>query len=58
MPKPANTQPVLKRSVGLVLFVLYGVGNIIGAGIYVLVGKVASAFILLLSAWTELRGFF
>jgi APA family basic amino acid/polyamine antiporter len=41
MPKPPNTQPALKRSVGLVLFVLYGVGNIIGAGIYVLVGKVA-----------------
>jgi len=33
--------PVLKRDVGLTLFVLYGVGNIIGAGIYVLIGKVA-----------------
>ncbi|MGI9309455.1 MAG: APC family permease, partial [Gammaproteobacteria bacterium] len=31
----------LKRDVGLWLFVLYGAGNIIGAGIYVLVGKVA-----------------
>jgi len=36
-----DTQPALKRDVGLGLFVLYGVGNIIGAGIYVLVGKVA-----------------
>ncbi|MDJ0926035.1 MAG: APC family permease [Gammaproteobacteria bacterium] len=31
----------LKRDVGLTLFALYGAGNIIGAGIYVLVGKVA-----------------
>ena len=31
----------LKRDVGLTLFALYGIGNIIGAGIYVLVGKVA-----------------
>jgi APA family basic amino acid/polyamine antiporter len=34
-------QPKLKRDVGLTLFTLYGTGNIIGAGIYVLVGKVA-----------------
>lgn len=33
--------PGLRRDVGLGLFVLYGLGNIIGAGIYVLVGKVA-----------------
>ncbi|MEJ0073325.1 MAG: amino acid permease [Candidatus Saccharibacteria bacterium] len=31
----------LKRSLGLPLVVLYGLGNILGAGIYVLVGKVA-----------------
>jgi len=31
----------LRRDVGLTLFTLYGTGNIIGAGIYVLVGKVA-----------------
>ena len=31
----------LRRDVGLTLFALYGTGNIIGAGIYVLVGKVA-----------------
>ncbi|MDP6616095.1 MAG: amino acid permease, partial [Gammaproteobacteria bacterium] len=38
---PADTTPALRRDVGLTLFVLYGLGNIIGAGIYVLVGKVA-----------------
>ncbi|NND55442.1 MAG: amino acid permease [Gammaproteobacteria bacterium] len=32
--------PGLRRDVGLTLFALYGIGNIIGAGIYVLVGKV------------------
>jgi len=31
----------LKRSLGLPLIALYGLGNILGAGIYVLVGKVA-----------------
>lgn len=36
------SQPVaLKRSLGLGLVVFYGLGNILGAGIYVLVGKVA-----------------
>ncbi|MDX1796074.1 MAG: APC family permease, partial [Hydrogenovibrio sp.] len=35
-------QPVtLKRSLSLPLITLYGLGNILGAGIYVLVGKVA-----------------
>lgn len=34
-----NTE--LKRSLGLPLVALYGLGNILGAGIYVLVGKVA-----------------
>ena len=33
--------PKLKRSLGLGLITLYGLGNILGAGIYVLVGKVA-----------------
>jgi len=33
----------LKRSLGLWLLVFYGLGNILGAGIYVLVGKVAGA---------------
>lgn len=31
----------LKRSLGLVLLTFYGLGNILGAGIYVLIGKVA-----------------
>lgn len=35
----ANT--ALKRTLGLPTLVLYGLGNILGAGIYVLVGKVA-----------------
>ena len=33
----------LKRSLGLWLLTFYGLGNILGAGIYVLVGKVAGA---------------
>ena len=33
-------QPTLKRSLSLPLITLYGLGNILGAGIYVLVGKV------------------
>ena len=35
-----SPQPALKRSLGLGLISLYGLGNILGAGIYVLVGKV------------------
>ncbi|MEZ6330779.1 MAG: hypothetical protein R3B12_02060 [Candidatus Saccharimonadales bacterium] len=31
----------LKRELGLPILTLYGLGNILGAGIYVLVGKVA-----------------
>lgn len=31
----------LKRSLGLTLVAIYGLGNILGAGIYVLIGKVA-----------------
>ncbi len=34
-------RPTLKRSLGLWLMALYGLGNIVGAGIYVLIGKVA-----------------
>lgn len=45
-PHPAVTEPIdgnnrLKRTLGLPLVTLYGLGNILGAGIYVLVGKVA-----------------
>jgi len=39
----ADPTPALRRDVGLLLFALYGAGNIIGAGIYVLVGEVAGA---------------
>lgn len=34
-------QPKLKRVVGTWLLALYGIGNIVGAGVYVLVGKIA-----------------
>lgn len=33
--------PKLKRSLGLTTLTLFGLGNIVGAGIYVLIGKVA-----------------
>ena len=39
-PNQAPDRPTLRRDVGLTVFALYGAGNIIGAGIYVLVGKV------------------
>ncbi len=35
------SQPALKRSIGFVLLTLYGLGTILGAGIYVLIGEVA-----------------
>ena len=35
------TRSNLKRSLGLPLVTLYGLGNILGAGIYILIGKVA-----------------
>lgn len=37
----ANNEPTLRRSLSLSLVTFYGLGNILGAGIYVLVGKVA-----------------
>ncbi len=37
-----NPVPQLKRSLSLTLLTLYGLGNILGAGIYVLIGKVAN----------------
>lgn len=40
---PPNDAPALRRELGLTLLTLYGLGNILGAGIYVLVGKVAGS---------------
>ncbi|MEN8108676.1 MAG: APC family permease [Pseudomonadota bacterium] len=37
---PAAQQPALRRSLSLSLTTFYGLGNILGAGIYVLIGKV------------------
>ena len=37
-----DSEPALKRSLSLTLVTLYGLGNILGAGIYVLIGKVAA----------------
>jgi amino acid transporter len=39
----ADDRPQLRRSLTLNLVTFYGLGNILGAGIYVLVGKVAGA---------------
>lgn len=41
MPVPETTS--LRRSLSLPLLTFYGLGNILGAGIYVLIGKVAGA---------------
>jgi APA family basic amino acid/polyamine antiporter len=38
----APTRPALKRSLGLTMLVLYGLGVTIGAGIYVLIGAAAA----------------
>jgi amino acid transporter len=45
MPDTGNTrshQPALRRSLSLTLVTFYGLGNILGAGIYVLIGRVAA----------------
>lgn len=39
----SSSVPQLKRSLNLTLITFYGLGNILGAGIYVLIGKVAGA---------------
>lgn len=39
---PQDAEPHLRRAIGLPLLVLYGLGITIGAGIYVLIGSVAS----------------
>src|SRR5688572_16696936 len=36
-----DSQPLLKRNIGLVALTLYGIGDILGAGIYGLVGRAA-----------------
>lgn len=41
MTGPSDDKARLRRTLGLPLVTLYGLGNILGAGIYVLVGKVA-----------------
>lgn len=40
--KQASGGPELRRSLSLTLLTLYGLGNILGAGIYVLIGKVVA----------------
>ncbi len=40
--KQTTGQPQLRRSLSLSLLTLYGLGNILGAGIYVLIGKVVA----------------
>ena len=42
MSSPVAANPELKRSLSLTLLSLYGLGNILGAGIYVLIGKVVA----------------
>lgn len=42
MNTQANSPHQLKRSIGLWLLCFYGLGNILGAGIYILIGKVAA----------------
>lgn len=42
LPMRKNT-PTLARKIGLWLLTFYGLGTILGAGIYVLVGKVAAS---------------
>jgi APA family basic amino acid/polyamine antiporter len=39
---PEAERPRLRRSLGMGLLLFYGLGNIIGAGIYVLIGEVAA----------------
>ena len=43
MANSAPAAPHLKRSLGTLALMIYGIGDILGAGIYVLIGKVAGA---------------
>lgn len=47
---PASAAPALKRSLGLLAVIAFGVGDILGAGVYGLVGRVAG--IVGEAAWT------
>jgi amino acid transporter len=40
-PTPASSQPTLARTMGLGALIIYGVGDMLGSGVYALVGKVA-----------------
>ncbi len=40
---PITNQPTLKRALGLVSLTFYGLGGILGAGIYALIGEVAGS---------------
>ena len=42
MQQPTATPPALKKGLNLPLMVLYGLGTTIGAGIYALIGEIAS----------------
>lgn len=42
MSKPTTDDPVLARTIGLTALVIYGVGDMIGSGIYGTVGKAAA----------------
>lgn len=41
MPQRESTQPTVKPTLGVIALMIYGVGNMLGAGIYGLVGKAA-----------------
>ena len=43
---PGHPERTLKRSLTLPLITFYGLGNILGAGIYVLTGKVVARLVM------------
>ena len=42
-PQPSNETPKLRKTLGTWQLIFYGIGTMLGAGIYVLVGKVSGA---------------